>query len=181
MKYSITLILGLFLVILLLPQNKQLDAKPPAPRIQWITIEKAEELMKTSPKKVYVDFYTDWCHWCKVMDQKTFKNAYVASYMNEHYYAIKFNAESRKTVMFQGKEYKYNAKYRAHDLAIELLQGQLSFPTSVIMQEDFKDSQPIPGYIKVPQMEMILKYIAGNHHTKTPWDKYSKAFKNSWR
>ena len=33
--------------------------------INWITLEEAEALNKENPKKIFIDFYTDWCGWCK--------------------------------------------------------------------------------------------------------------------
>ena len=41
-------------------------------KIQWMSIEEAEELAQTSenPKKIFIDVYTDWCGWCKKMDQR---------------------------------------------------------------------------------------------------------------
>src|SRR5690606_15282352 len=42
--------------------------------INWMTWDEAQVAMKKQPKKVWVDVYTDWCGWCKVMDKKTFSN-----------------------------------------------------------------------------------------------------------
>jgi thiol:disulfide interchange protein len=38
--------------------------------IKWMTWDQAQVQMKKQPKKVWVDVYTDWCGWCKVMDKK---------------------------------------------------------------------------------------------------------------
>ncbi len=63
--------------------------------VQWITWEEAMELSKTEPRKIVVDVYTDWCGWCKKMDKATFQDEEIVEYINENYYAIKFNAEMR--------------------------------------------------------------------------------------
>ena len=34
------------------------------------------------------------------MDKKTFQNPYVAAYVSEHYYAVKFNAEGEETINY---------------------------------------------------------------------------------
>ena len=60
--------------------------------VNWMTIEKAQELQKTNPKNIIMDVYTDWCGPCKLMDKNTFQNEDVANYLNENYYAVKFNA-----------------------------------------------------------------------------------------
>jgi thiol:disulfide interchange protein len=56
--------------------------------IQWISLEEAEAKMKVEPKKVYIDLFTDWCYWCKVMDKKTFTNPSVIDYRNQRLYPI---------------------------------------------------------------------------------------------
>ena len=35
--------------------------------VNWITIEKAQELQKINPKNIIMDIYTDWCGPCKVL------------------------------------------------------------------------------------------------------------------
>ena len=41
--------------------------------VKWYTVEQAEKLAKENPRKWLVDVYTDWCGWCKKMDQETFR------------------------------------------------------------------------------------------------------------
>ena len=52
--------------------------------VNWITIEKAQELQKTNPKNIIMDVYTDWCGPCKLMDKNTFQNNDVANFLNEN-------------------------------------------------------------------------------------------------
>jgi thioredoxin-related protein len=146
--------------------------------IQWLTLEELQVKMKAKPKKVLMDVYTDWCGWCKVMDKKTFSNPDVIKYVNEKYYAVKFNAEQKDTVHFMGN--KYGPEGRANRFAIELLRGKLSYPTIVIMEENFQSPQPIPGYQDVKNIEMILKYMGENIYKTTTWEAYSQSAKPSW-
>jgi len=77
-----------------------------------------------------IDVFTDWCGWCKKMDAETFSNPEIAKYVNELNYAVKFNAEQKADITFQGKTFKYvdqgNGK-GYHELAAALL--STSFPS----------------------------------------------------
>ena len=51
-----------------------------------------------------VDFYTDWCGWCKVLDQKTYTDARVIKTTGAGFVAVKVNAEKEGIAL--AKKYK---------------------------------------------------------------------------
>lgn len=146
--------------------------------IAWVSIDEVQTLMKKNPKKVYVDVYTSWCGWCKVMDKKTFTNKNVIKYINTNFYAVKLDAEQTDSIHFMGNH--YGMEGRTNQFAVQLLRGQLSYPSTVIMEEHFQNPQVIPGYQEVKNIEPILKYLAQNIYKTTPWEEYMKTFKGSW-
>ncbi|RYY10995.1 MAG: DUF255 domain-containing protein [Chitinophagaceae bacterium] len=149
--------------------------------IHWMSFEEAEAKMKEHPKKVLVDVYTAWCGWCKVMDKETYTNDSVIQYVNEHYYAVKFDAEQKTPITFQGRKWEFSTQNRANELAIQIMQGKMSYPTTILMDEGFTNGQPIPGYQKVFQMEPILKYFGGNFHKSKPYQEWMHEFKPAWK
>ena len=74
-------------------------------KINWISIAQLNELYAKNPKPVLIDIYTDWCGWCKEMDRTTYKHDKLANYINEKYYAVKFNAEQKESITFNNKTY----------------------------------------------------------------------------
>ena len=142
--------------------------------VHWMSLSQAEEAMKTVPKKVWIDIYTDWCGWCKVMDKKTYTNPHVIQYLNEHFYAIRLNAEQKEPISFMGKQLD------ANQLAASLMQNRMSYPTSVFMTENFQNPSPIPGYQDIANMEMILKYFGQELYKKVPFQRYQQEFKATW-
>jgi len=149
--------------------------------ISWVTLDQAQELMKKEPRKVYIDVYTSWCGWCKVMDKKTFTNKGVIKYMNTNFYAVKLDAEQKDSIHFMGNTYGFTPENRANDFAVTLLRGQMSYPTTVIMEENFQNPQIIPGYQEVKNMEAILKFLGNNVYKTTPWETYMKSFQPEWQ
>jgi thioredoxin-related protein len=150
-------------------------------KVHWVTWEEAEILCKDQPRKIVVDVYTDWCGWCKKMDSSTFQNEEVVSYLNENYYAIKFNAEQKEDIRVGDKVYKFikSGRHGYHELAAEITFGKLSYPTIVFLDEKLDVIQPIAGYKDAEMFEMIMTYFGGDHHKTTPWKKYSSSYSNN--
>lgn len=141
-------------------------------KINWLSIEEAYAKQKITPKKILIDVYTGWCGWCKVMDRETFTNSDVIKYVNQNYYAVKLDAESKKDIKIGPKVYKYDAANRSNEAAIALLQGQMSYPSIVYLDEAFNMIQPVPGYRNAKDFHQIITYFGGNYHKKEQYDNY---------
>lgn len=148
-------------------------------KIDWVNWDQAQVLMKKQKRKILVDVFTDWCGWCKRMDASTFQDPKIVKYVNKNYYAVKFNAEQKDDINFKSKIYKFmpQGNRGVHQLAIEITNGQLSYPTFVFMDEDLNTIQPVPGYQDVETFEIISNYFAGNHYKTTPFQNFQEKFK----
>ena len=147
-------------------------------KIKWLTWEDAMEKSSIEKRKIFVDIYTDWCGWCKKLDATTFAEDHIAKYINENYYPVKFDAEMKESVTLKGREYVF-VKFGQrgyHELAAQLLQGKLSFPSMVFLDENYNIIQSIPGYQNVNNFEMIITYFGSNSHKNIAWNKYQSAY-----
>lgn len=146
--------------------------------IKWLTIEEAVALNETQPKKFFIDVYTDWCGWCKVMDQQTFQHPAIAAMINQYYHPVKLNAEQKNDIVIKGKTYKFVASGRNgyNEFAAEILQGKLSYPTIVYLDEKLGMLSPVPGFMKPKDIEPILKFFGTNAHLSSKWEEYQKTF-----
>ncbi len=170
---SLRTFLGLFCLLLLL--GSFTGKQPKKGKINWLTLEEAAALNKKEPRKMVVDVYTDWCGWCRKMDKSTFSNQEIADYVNKKFYAVKLDAESKAPITINGKTYKYNAQYRSHEVAIALLKGQMSYPSTVYLDEKMAILAPVPGYLDVPAFKSILTYFGENHYQKKSFQEYTAA------
>jgi len=146
--------------------------------LKWHTLSEAEELSKKNPKKIFIDMYTDWCGWCKKMDAETFHNQGIASYMQENYYLVKFNAETHDTIDFKGKKYynKGSQQRSPHELAVELLNGKMSYPTIVYLDENMNLLSAVPGYMTTSDIEPVLIFFARDIYKTSSFDEFKNNF-----
>ena len=131
--------------------------------IRWINFEQLEDSLTIRPKKVFVHFYTDWCTYCKKMDEAAFKNASVIKLLNTKYYAVKMNAESRDTITFGGKQFinKNIGKSRTPFHEIPLLLGSkenqpFTLPVTIILSKQLTITKQLNEYLSTQKTINIL-------------------------
>jgi thioredoxin-related protein len=95
--------------------------------------------------------------------------------MTENFYMVKLDAEQKEPIEFGGKTYTFVASGRRgyHQLAAALLQGKLSYPTVVFLDENLKMLSPVPGYQKPDAFLKIARYFGENIYRDTSWEAYS--------
>jgi uncharacterized protein YyaL (SSP411 family) len=153
---------------------------PEKEAVHWMTLKEVQEAYSKSPKPIIVDVYTSWCGWCKVMDKQTYSNPKVAAYINEKYYAVKFDAESKESVDFNGRRYSYNATNKMNDMAVYLLFGQMSFPTTVFLSSLDARPAPLSGFLKPKEIESPLRFFGDGIYKSKSFPEFQKNFAASW-
>ncbi len=143
--------------------------------IQWMDFEQAMKLNQTKPKKVFIDVYTGWCGWCKRMDATTFKDSAIVKYMNENYYSVKLDAETKDSIHYKDRAFGFKTEYKANELAVALLNGQMGYPSYVFLDEQSNLLTPLSGYKTVPELMPVLKFFGTDAYKTTKWEEYIKA------
>lgn len=176
----------LFLLIMFIGLGTYVQAQE---TIKWMTFNEALELQKKKPKKIFMDVYTDWCGPCKMLDKQTFRNPDVVKYINEHYYAVKFNGEGNETVTYQGKTYtnpNYMPERKGRNAVHQLTQALSvrAYPTMLFFDESGKLILPISGFYPPKKIEIFLKLFASDDYkqmdTQEKWQQYQANFKGTF-
>ena len=144
--------------------------------VEWHTdMNKAIEVSMKSKKPMLLFFTgSDWCGWCKRMDLSTFKDPIIINYLNSKFYAVKFNGESKDTITFNNHTF-YNSdplyvkkteksRGKAHWFAHSILDGKLSYPSYVVLDENLVRLMVYNGYKKVDEMLGILLFFGANQY-----------------
>jgi len=176
MKFYILPVLILFSSLNLVSQS-----------INWVTMDKALELQKNTPKNIMIDIYTTWCGPCKMLDKNTFTNKDLITFVNANYYAVKFNAEGNESVnyknrLFENPNYdpaKAKRRNSAHQFSQYL--GVRAYPTIVFLDNNAELIAPIPGYQTVQKIEIYLQLFKDQTYkdinSQEAFNTYYKSFK----
>lgn len=159
-----------------------IDANSP---VEWITVEQLESKMKEQPRKVVVDLYTDWCGWCKRMDKSTFGNVELAKYLNEKFYAVKFNAETPNPITFKGETFSaiQNGRRATNQLTHRLIlgdqtNGRIGYPTFAFLDEQLNRIEAYPGFKDANGFDALAHFIAENHYKTMKFEQFQTTYQS---
>lgn len=173
----------LFLLLIVFASIKAGAQTAPADTglVKWLSFKQAFEQNKKQQKPFLIDVYTDWCGWCKHMIKTTYSQPDLANYINNYFYPVKFNAESKDTIEYLGEKYANpGPKNSTHQLARKLLGNNISYPSTIFSNNNFQFNLVSAGYLDIKKIEPLLIYTVENVFRTTPYEefeaKYEKAF-----
>lgn len=125
---------------------------------QTVSFAELPKKMAYAPRPIVIKIYTDWCSICKLQDRQISKNKEVKKLLDEKYYYLELNAETRKTLLFNGRAYTFipNGTGGINSLAAELCQSQ-NYPCWVFLSPDYKAISTYNGLLKPAQLLEILQ------------------------
>jgi thioredoxin-related protein len=146
--------------------------------VKWLSLKEAQEKNKVLNKPFIIDIYTDWCGWCKHMMKTTYSNPGLASYINTHFYPVKFDAETKDTIEFNGKIYKPLSPQpkTAHELAIKFLGSKLSYPSTLFVTNNYEYNLLTQGFLEDKKLEPFLVFMVENAWQTSPYEEFEKHF-----
>ncbi len=185
--------LALSCLLLFSPESR--ETARPAPvqpevavdTIVWMPLAEVNKVVEKNIRKnkvkeeklVIVDFYTDWCGWCKRLDNETYKDPEVAALMNTYFYPVKFDAEQVDSVQFANKMYHFKSRGSrgTNEFALEMASrpgGKIGYPTITIISPMGEKIAVEAGYKDAAKMKVFLTFYGEGHYKTKDFATYQK-------
>ena len=133
------------------------------------------EQARRENKFILVDLEAVWCHWCHVMEEKTYSDADVVRRVGEHYIAVKVDSDAHPelarryedygwpaTIVFnaQGGEIVKRRGYLRPEIMISMLDEIVRDPSPVV----YRDNTPVTAYATSPLLAPALRAELEREH-----------------
>jgi len=113
-----------------------------ATSIDWAgSYDQAKRLADTTKRQILLDLYTDWCRWCRVMDESTFTDPGVIA-LQKRLVFVRIDAEA--------------------DTAMARRYAVWGYPTVVLTNTEGLEVDRVVGYLPPPRFQKtIVDYLEG--------------------
>ena len=155
------------LLIFVLNCGKTDTGAAAAKNLKWLSFNEGYELALKEKKYLLVDFYADWCKWCKVMETETFEKPDIINRLNADYITARVHVDKPGKIQFKGRILS------SEEFAAGM--GIVNLPTLMFFDKNGEALTKIPGFIDEKTMLPFLAYISsGCYNKQVSFDEYVK-------
>lgn len=132
-------------------QNAPVAQHPHSSLVNWVNWSNdLFERAKKENKLVILDLEAIWCHWCHVMDAKTYSDPAVAKILTSKYICVKVDQDSRPDLSNRYEQY--------------------GWPATVVFRPSGEEIEIRSGYIPPEKMKVMLDSCVKHPH-RSPKEK----------
>jgi thioredoxin-related protein len=121
-------------------------------QIQWLAFDDGLAQARSTKKPIMINFYTDWCVYCKKLERETLQDPEVARTLESSFIAIRLDAENGSArLSYRGKSFS-NVEFSRYF-------GVTAFPSIAFLNDKGEAITMVPGFVPAPQFSVFLNYI----------------------
>jgi thioredoxin-related protein len=142
-------------LLLAIALGAAVPARAADPGVRWHPWDPGLAEAQKHDRPVLVDFYTQWCGWCRRMDKDVYSRADVRDYLQKKFVTVKIDAEASDAARYEGKALTSRslaARFRV-----------TGYPTTVFLRSDGGHIANVPGYIPADRFLLLLRYVGDGH------------------
>jgi thioredoxin-related protein len=120
--------------------------------VTWYGYDEGMALGKTNGKSILINFYADWCGYCRKMDKEIFSKSDAADFINQNFVPIKINADNEKQLA---------QAYRVSGL-----------PSTWFLDENGEEILNLPGYLPKEMFTSYMKFVQTESYQSMSFRKF---------
>lgn len=134
---------------------------------EYQTLTEAQKLAKAEGKKVVIDFYAQWCGFCKKMEREVYTADSVGKTMNAYFHFVRVDIESDEKLTYNGRS------FTMQELAGGF--GIRSTPTFLFLDDQGKIIGSQPGYMAGTLFGEVLSFVGSDAYKTQKFEDFSKS------
>jgi thioredoxin-related protein len=135
--------------------------------VAWKDFNSGIKLAREQKKPIVMDFYADWCGWCRKMEAEVFTDKEVGEKLKKNFICIRIHTDRDLGEAINFKDHALTKQEFATMLGVQGL------PTIVFMDRDAGLITKIPGFVNKNVFLSLLGYIQeGCYQKKVPFQDY---------
>ena len=133
---------------------------------KWYAFNEASELAIKNDKQLFLFFEAEWCGFCKQMREEVFPDPNIQELMNENFYPVSIDLESKAVITYKGKE--RSERSFSHLMRIN------ATPTIIFMNSTGEPVGVKTGFIDQAELEKLLIYVSEGYIELMEFEEYKR-------
>jgi len=142
----------------------EMSAKAQDAKINWYSMDEAQQLARKNGKKVLVYAEASWCPYCKRMEQEVLSKADIQNTMREYFYPVRIDIESSRQLTYNGRQMTQQEFSRKMRLS--------GTPTFFFINSEGSVLGAQPGFIPKDIYKSLLTCIGKNLQNQMKFKEY---------
>lgn len=134
-------------------------------KFDFYTMANAQKLAESNDKKIIVDVYTDWCTFCKRLENEIYPDDRIGQVVNEYFYVVRLNAESDELLVYNGRKISMSEFAK--------LLGVSTYPSTVFIDNKGTTIGQQSGFMEVDVFEKLLAFVGSSAYRTMQFDEFS--------